>query len=112
MSQNVEGYYDSFLAELGSQLGKIDTHLAMQTMYYERKFPDVEPSVHLKIHYQDGTDLEKKRNEINSKYGFIISLEGKNTLKVAGLMDLETIRDISVDGQIVKISGSASCASY
>lgn len=110
--QTVENLYDSFLQEIGKKLSKIDTNLTMQVMYYERKFPEVEPSVHLKIHYQDGTDMEKKRRTLESRYGYMMALEGSSGLKVAGLMDLKRIYEISTDPHIKNISGSASIAAY
>lgn len=112
VSQIVEKQYDNFLQEIGKKLSKIDANLAMQVMYYERKFPEVEPSVHLKIHYQDRTDMEKKRSKLNSRYGYLIALESRNGLKVAGLMDLKRIDEISSDPDIKAITGSASIAAY
>ena len=112
ISQIVEKEYDNFLQEIGSKLSKIDANLAMQVMYYERKFPEVEPSVHLKIHYKERTDVGKKRNQLYSKYGYLISLEGESGLKVAGLMDIKRIHEISTDPDIKAITGSASIAAY
>ena len=112
VSQTVENLYDSFLQEIGKKLSKIDTNLVVQVMYYERKFPEVEPSVHLKIHYHEGTDMAKKRSELESRYGYMMALEASSGLKVAGLLDLKRIYAISTDPKIKNISGSASIAAY
>jgi hypothetical protein len=42
-------------------------------MYYERRFTDVEPQVELHIHYKEGVNLDKKKDELDSKYGFLIA---------------------------------------
>lgn len=46
MSQ-IESQYDEFVREFGTKLGKIDISLALQTMYYQRKFQDTKPKVDL-----------------------------------------------------------------
>ncbi|MGQ0794655.1 MAG: hypothetical protein ACT4N5_00520 [Nitrosopumilaceae archaeon] len=61
--------YDGFISELGRRLNKIDLKLAMNIMYFERKFPDISPSVILGIHCKDKADLERKRFELGSKRG-------------------------------------------
>ena len=112
MPQTIETQYDDFLAEISSELEKIDPHLAMQIMYYERRFTDVEPQVELHIHYRDDTNLDKKKDDLDSKYGFLMAREGKHVLKAIGLMSLKRVHEISTDNDIEQISGYASCASY
>lgn len=109
---NAEAAYDNFLVDIGKILVKIDVNLAMQVMYYVRKFLGHYPSVNLDIHYKTGTNLEKKRYEFSSKYGFMNGHMGENGLVVKGNMDLKTIQEISSDSDIEKITGSASCACY
>ena len=109
---NAEAAYDNFLSELAHLLEKIDVNLAMQVMYYERKFPATYPSVNLDIHYKTGTNLEKKRYEFSSKYGYMNAFMGEHGLIAKGNMDLKKIKEISNDSSIEKITGSASCASY
>ena len=109
---NAEDAYNNFLVDIGKILGKIDVNLAMQVMYYERKFPETYPSANLDIHYKTGTNLEKKRYEFSSKYGFMNAFMGEHGLLAKGNMDLKTIQEISNDSDIEKITGSASCASY
>ena len=112
MSQDVEAAYDTFLSNMGAALGKISTELAMQVMYYERKFPQSDPCVNLDIHYRDGIILEKKQAEFSDKYGFASARMGKNHLLIRGNMSLHTMQQISSDVEIEKMTGSASCASY
>jgi len=114
---NAETAYDNFLVDIGKMLVKIDVNLAMQVMYYERKFLGPKflghyPSVDLDIHYKTGTNLEKKRYEFSSKYGYMSGHVGENGLIVKGNMDLKAIQEISCDSDIEKITGSASCACY
>lgn len=112
MSSNAEPVYDSFLASLGKILPKIDVELAMKVMYYERKFPDVEPCVSLDIHYKDRTNLIKKQHEYSSRYGFSSARMEQAELSIRGNMNLGTVQEISNDPDVTKITGSVTCASY
>ena len=112
MPQTIEAQYDDFIAEISSELEKIDPQLAMQVMYYERRFTDIEPQVELYIHYKETANLDKKKDELDSKYGFLIARESKHTLKAVGLMNLKRVHEISTDDDIEQVSGYASCASY
>lgn len=112
MPQTIEAQYDDFLAEISSELEKIDPQLAMQIMYYERRFTDVEPQVELHIHYKEGSNLDKKKDDLDSKYGFLMAKEGKHVLKAIGLMSLKRVHEISTDDDIEQVNGYASCASY
>lgn len=94
MSQ-VEAKYDQFLSGLKQELPKVDTDLVMKVMYFERKFPRVEPKVDLDIEFVEGTNLNVKKFEINARYGFQTSLLGHHGLFVSGRMSLETIITIA-----------------
>ena len=106
-----EALYDGFISELDKRLSKIDVKLAMNIMYFERKFPDISPSVILEIHYKDKADLERKRFEISSKRGLQSSMGG-HAVVVRGNLSLKEIQEISFDPDVEKITGSATCASY
>jgi hypothetical protein len=41
--QTIKSQYDDFVSEISNELRKVDPQLAMQIMYYERRFTDVEP---------------------------------------------------------------------
>ncbi|MGI0047239.1 MAG: hypothetical protein ACREBB_08635 [Nitrosotalea sp.] len=112
MSQIIEAEYDEFLKDIQNKLQKIEPALAMQAMYYERKFTDVEPHGEIAVEYKDGVDLDKKRFVLGQKYGFEMAMEYHNVLRVVGLMTLGTIYGISKDADVEKISGTVSCASY
>gem|GEM_PF-293956 len=109
---SAETIYDGFLASLDKALGKIDMELALKVMLYERKMPDVPPSVELQIHYKDNTDISKKVEELRTKYGFGVASYGHNEVFAKGNMNLSMIQGISQDPQIEKIEGLASVASY
>jgi len=111
MSQLIEAEYDEFLNDIKNRLKKIEPELAMQAMYYERKFTDVEPHGEIVVEYHHGVDLDKKRFEVGQKHGFEMA-EEDHKLRVVGLMTLDTIYEISKDVDIEKISGTISCASY
>jgi len=112
MPQTIESQYDDFISEISNELRKIDPQLAMQILYYERRFTDVEPQVELHIHYKEGVNLDKKKDDLDSKYGFLIAREGKHILRAIGLMNLSRVHGISTDDDVEQVSGFASCASY
>ncbi|MFZ1076202.1 MAG: hypothetical protein WAN47_02090 [Nitrosotalea sp.] len=110
MSQNVETQYDGFLDQITSKLGKIDLKLATDVMYYERKFTDVEPKVELDVHYRNGTNMDKKKYELEASY--MVAREGENGIRAVGLASLADILKLAKDPDIEKIDGFATCASY
>lgn len=112
MPQTIETQYDDFIADISNELQKVDPQLAMQVMYYERRFTDVEPRLELHVHYKEGINLDKKKDNLDSRYGFLIAKEGKHTLKLNGLMNLNRIYEISTDEDVEQVNGFASCASY
>ena len=79
-------------------------------MYYERNFPDVEPKVEWDIHYRQGANLDRKKNELEAHY--LVAKEGKRGIRAVGLASLNDLVGLSSDPDIEKISGFASCASY
>lgn len=112
MSQLIEAEYDEFLKDIQDRLQKIEPDLAMQAMYYERKFTDIEPHAEIIVEYRGGVDPDKKRFELDKKYGFEMAVEDHDVLRVVGLMTLSTIYEISKDPDVERISGIVSCASY
>jgi hypothetical protein len=112
MPQTIEDQYDNFISEISNELKKVAPQLAMQVMYYERRLTDVEPQVELHIHYKEGTNLDKKKDELESRYGFLIAKEGNHGMRITGLMNLNRIYEISTDSDIEEITGFATCASY
>ncbi|MDE1861664.1 MAG: hypothetical protein KGI33_02000 [Thaumarchaeota archaeon] len=111
MSQVIEAEYDEFLKDIEEKLQKIDPALAMQAMYYERKFTDVEPHGEIAVQYRKGTDLDAKKFVLGRRYGFEIAARNRE-LALVGLMTLGTIYEISKDPEVEKITGTVSCASY
>lgn len=110
MSQSVETQYDNFLDQLVSKIGKISLKLATDVMYYERTLTDVEPKVELEVHYRRGTNLAKKKYELESKY--MVAREGQSGIRAVGLASLNDIIDLAKDTDVEKIDGFATCASY
>ena len=112
MAQSAEEVYDRFLLELKRILGKVDPHLAVRIMYLEREFAEVYPSVSLKIKYKERANLDKKRYDLNSRYGFLIGGEGHGTLRVTGRMNMQIIEELSYDPDVETMGGFATPASY
>ena len=111
MSQLIEAEYDEFLKDIETRLQKIDPALAMQAMYYERKFTDIEPHGEITVQYRDGANLDAKKFALGKKWGFEIASRDRG-LVLVGLMTLGVIYEISQDTEVEKISGTVSCASY
>jgi hypothetical protein len=109
MSQLIEAEYDEFLKDIQNKLQKIEPELAMQAMYYERKFTDVEPHAEIVVKYKDGVDLDKKRFVLGQMYGFEMAEEHRSELRVVGLMTLGTIHQISKDADVENISNDLVC---
>ena len=112
MSADTENRYDDLIVILDKVMPKVDTELALKVLYYERKMTDVYPSVEMKISYRNGTDRERKKDEFFSKYGFQISLHGKNNIFARGNMNMAIIKNIADDQEVEEITGTASVASY
>ncbi|HYL65752.1 MAG TPA: hypothetical protein VEU72_01210 [Nitrosopumilaceae archaeon] len=112
MPQTIETQYDNFISEVSNELQKVDPQLAMQVMYYERRFTDVDPHVELHIHYKEGTNLDKKKDELDERYGLLLGKEGNHGMRAVGIMNLNRIYEISTDDDVEEVSGFASCASY
>ncbi|MDE1862975.1 MAG: hypothetical protein KGI33_08695 [Thaumarchaeota archaeon] len=110
MSQNARTQYVNFLEHLESKLGKIDLKLATDVLYYERNFTDVEPKVELAIHYRQGSNLDKKKFDLESRY--LVAREGEHGMKAVGLASLEDLMNLSSDPDVDRITGFATCASY
>lgn len=112
MSADTENQYDDLIVNLGKVLPKVDPELALKVLYYERKMIDVYPSVEMEISYRSGTDRDRKRDELFSKYGFQIALHGKNNIFAKGNMNMAIIKNMADDQEVEEITGTASVASY
>jgi len=117
----IESQYNEFVKKFGKTLEKVDFSLALQTMYFQKKFTDIKPKVDLRVCYRDGIDLEAKRIDLDKYFACLSTAyvirqfgmpECNNTLRVECLADLETIHKISQDSDVISITGSASIASY
>lgn len=117
----LEQQYDDFIAEFSKNLGKIDVSLALQTMYFQRKFTNLKPKLELRVCYRKGTDLEEKKQKINDYFACISTSyvrrqngtpDCDTVLRVECLSDLDTIHKISKDPDIEVITGNASLGSY
>jgi len=119
--QQIEKQYEEFVTEFGKKLDKVDVSFALQIMYLQRKIPNSLPKVELQVCYRPGTDLEKKRVELDNYFACISttyfrkqngSPDCENTLGVECLTDLDTVYKISQDSDIISIHGKASLGSY
>ncbi len=111
MSADAEFEIDSFLSRIENVLPKVDTKLVVKTMYFERTMQDVYPSAELYIHYKKGTNVERKRDEMRSVYGFMAGLHDGGVY-AKGNMNVGLIQKIAKDPDIEEITGDVTIASY
>jgi hypothetical protein len=111
MSQDVESVYNEYISKLKQVMPNVDPNFAHRIMYLERKLanedvPDVEVSA--MIEYKLGTDVDNKVNGLRGKYSLEVEhSDKKNVLHVLSRMKIGTIKEISLDRDIIKISGKA-----
>jgi len=118
----IEKQYDGFIAEFEKNLGKVDVSLALKTLYLQKKLIHGEkPKLEVYFCYRPGTDLEKKRIELDKMFACLSSTfftekskvpNCERILKVECLTDLKTIYEVSKDEDIDSITGEASLGSY
>lgn len=121
MSQ-VDTEFDDFVESLKKQLGKVDIDLALKTLYLERQITRGDkPKVELFVCYRPGSDLEKKKYELNEAFPCLSTTSFTNNVKVENcervikvecLTDLKTIHKLSEDDDIEKVYGTASLGSF
>ncbi len=121
MSQ-FEKQYDDFIGEFEKNLGKVDVSLALKTLYLQKKLIHGEkPKLEVYFCYRPGTDLEKKRIELDKMFACLSSTfftekskvsNCERILKVECLTDLKTLYEVSKDEDIDSITGEASLGSF
>ncbi|MDE1813024.1 MAG: hypothetical protein KGH87_01570 [Thaumarchaeota archaeon] len=114
MSQDVESIYNQYISNLKQAMPNVDPNLAHRIMYMERKIADEmvsEPHVNAIIEYKSGVDLDKKINGLREKYSLEVEHADKqNSLHIMSNMKINKVREISLDRDIVKISGKSDPA--
>jgi len=112
MSLELETIYDQYVESLQKGLPKVDSNLSHRVMYLERKLSSEyvkEPQVVLYAEYKSGTDMEKKLYDLREKFSLEAeNSEEPNVLLGMGRMKLDKIQEISLDTDLVKLSGKAS----
>ncbi len=118
----IEKQYEDFIGEFEKNLGKIDVTLALKTLYLQKKLIHGEKQkLEVYFCYRSGTDLEKKRIELDKMFACLSSTfftekskvpNCERILKVECLTDLKTLYDISKDEDIDSITGEATLGSY
>lgn len=111
MSQDVESIYDEYLSKLKQVMPNVDPNLAHRIMYLERKLASEsvsEPDVSVIIEYKPSVDLDNKVNGLRGKYSVEVEHgEKQNVLHAMSRMKISKIKEIALDGDIVKITGKA-----
>jgi len=119
--QQIEQQYDQFVTEFAKSLGKVDVSLGLQVMNLQKKFPESNPKVELRVCYTPGTDLEAKQRGLDNYFACLSTTYVKkqrgmpnceDILRVECLTDLDTVYKISQDPDIISIHGTASLGSY
>ena len=111
MSQNVESIYDEYIAKLKQAMPNVDPNFIHRVMYVERELGDYairEPFVSAIIEYKPGVDIDAKINGLRGKYSLEVEHgEKSHTLHVESRMTVDKIKSISLDGDILRISGKS-----
>ncbi len=118
---DIEDQFNSFIVDFEKNLGKIEVDLALRVLYLERRIDQGKPKVELYVCYNDGVDIDKKKNQLGEHFpclsttSFAQNPEIPNcerVVKVECLTDLKTIHKLSQDEDIEHIHGSASLGSF
>jgi hypothetical protein len=102
--------YQNFMQKAATLFPKVDQKLLMNMLQFENTYSDWEGNVLLKVVYPSGTDMEKKKEWIYSKYQRMPSIEENKTARFKAIRmyvdDLD--RMLSEDPEIEFITGSAT----
>ncbi len=111
MSQDVESIYEEYVSKLKQAMPNVDPNFVHRILYVERKvggYTIHDPFVSAIIEYKPGVDLNIKVNGLREKYSLEVEYGDKsNTLHVESRMRMDKIKAISLDHDILKISGKA-----
>jgi hypothetical protein len=102
--------YASFIAKAAELFPKVDQKLLVNILRYETAYSDWEGNALLKIMYPAGTDLEKKKEWIYSKYNRIPSIEENKTVRFKAIkMYVEELAELlSEDPEIEYVTGTTT----
>ena len=102
--------YQNFMQKAATLFPKVDQKLLLNMLQFENTYSDWEGNVLLKVVYPSGTDMEKKKEWIYSKYQRMPSIEENKTARFKAIRmyvdDLD--RMLSEDPEIEFITGSAT----
>ena len=102
--------YQNFMQKAATLFPKVDQKLLMNMLQFENTYSDWEGNVLLKVVYPSGTDMEKKKEWIYSKYQRMPSIEENKTARFKAIRmyvdDLD--RMLSEDPEIEFITGSVT----
>lgn len=111
MSQEIETIYDQYLSDLQKSLPNVDANFVHRVMYLERKLSSEyvkEPQVTMLIEYKSGADTNKKLYDLREKHSLEAENISEHVLLAMSRMNLDKIKLIASDNDIVKLSGKAS----
>jgi hypothetical protein len=104
--------YESFLHRASTLFPKVDQKLLMSMLQYETAYSDWEGNVMLKVVYPAGTDMERKKEWIYSRFQRMGSIEEDKTVRFKAIrfyvQDLDGL--LSDDPEIEFVAGSATMA--
>ena len=111
MSQDVESIYDEYMSKLKQAMPNVDPNFAHRIMYVERElenFDAHDPFVSAIIEYKSDVDVDIKINGLRQKYSLEVEHGSKpNLLHVESRMTIDSIKRISADRDIIKITGKS-----
>ncbi len=102
--------YQEFLQKAADLFPKADQKLILSMLYYETLYSDWEGNVLLKVVYPSGTDMERKKEMLYSRYQLMPSIEQDKTVRFKAIrMYIEELDSlIRSDPDIEFVTGSAT----
>lgn len=111
-AETVKHDFQTFLQSAARLLPKVDQKLVLNMLQFESAYSDWEGNVMLKVVYPAGTDMERKKEWIYSKFQRVPSIEEDRTARFKAirtyLSDIGKL--VAEDPDIEFITGSASLA--
>ena len=111
MPAEIEMSYDQYCEQLKHKLPNVDPFLVLKILYYERKFPDVEPKVDLTIEFDDESNMRGRAYQIQSMFGLSDSIH-KNEVIASGRLDIAGLVRLASNPHVKHIEGNVTPASY
>lgn len=111
MPAEIEMSYDQYREQLQNKLPNVDPFLVLKILYYERKFPDVDPKVDLTIEFNDDVNMRGRAYQIQNMFGLSDAIH-KNQIIASGRLSIQGLVKLASNKHVKHIEGNVTPASY